>query len=228
MMDDVRCEITDAVQTDGTWFYAWEQREANYDTGADQQPLAFASGTTTVNPAVEVNNTEVPVGTIVFIRPRGFVGGQLWFEFAHEEGSAAAPVTGQVTFSLTAITTDSTWTTIAGSQLNLPSAGIYNLKCVMGVAAHATVLPPGEAAQVYGRFADITTPALMPGSVATCFCQQVTGVGLTDSGTIVTQYTAPGPVTVEVQAYRDPATWAFCNVEPAFSATLQASFEKVG
>lgn len=125
MMDEVRCEITDAVQTDGVWFYAWEQREANYDTGADQKPLAFAGGTTEVNPAVEVNNTAVPIGTIAFIRPRGFVQGQLWFEFAHEEGGSAIE-NDQVTLgSQYTIMADNTVEFIPAFELEIPSDGEY-------------------------------------------------------------------------------------------------------
>ncbi|AMV25530.1 hypothetical protein VT84_14120 [Gemmata sp. SH-PL17] len=81
-------ELTAKTTVSGRIYYAWEQRERNYTTSAFQAPVSPLRGTTTVNPAREVNNNDVPTGTIVFVRQAGSVGGQVYYEFQYETGGS--------------------------------------------------------------------------------------------------------------------------------------------
>ncbi len=132
-MNAKRCIITDKGQTDGTWYYGWAEVEANYVTGADQTPLAFARGTLLINPAVEVNNNEVDVGTIVYVRQRGYVAGQLWFEFEYTPKGGALPIVQAMLASDYLLTFSSAWETLPDMLIDVPTTGRYIVSAQVSV-----------------------------------------------------------------------------------------------
>lgn len=91
-----RAKITSKSNSTGRWRYAWKEVIAALATGADEFPLPFRDGSLTVNPLVEINDREVATDTIVWVRERGFVLSQMWFEF-----DARGDVSFTTTFSVT-------------------------------------------------------------------------------------------------------------------------------
>lgn len=89
-----RAKLTAKTNSGGTWLYSWKEQIADLTTGADTDPLAFRSGIATINPAVELNNAEVDADTFVWMRERGFVAGQMWYEFAAPDGSGSGDGSG--------------------------------------------------------------------------------------------------------------------------------------
>lgn len=89
----MRATITDKDDASGRWLYAWEQVAADYTSGDDIDPGAKRTGALDNSPAVEINDAEVDVGTVVHLRERGYVGGQMWYEFSHPAGGGATDPT---------------------------------------------------------------------------------------------------------------------------------------
>lgn len=217
-MDERRAKITDAVQDDdGTWLYSWQEQEANYTTGADQLPVAFASGTADLNPAVEINNTEVPVGTVAHLRPRGFVNGQLWFEFAHEESSAVE--TGALGYVATGpIFPSLTWVA-SGFMLDLPSAGTYfvfGAICAVSLPAFGYA---GGLAMIAARLFNNTAGVPIDLSLGICISQSdppatYSGLALHGQCAVGVVVTVTGPTVLEIQGYRTDITpgWSISSI----------------
>lgn len=80
----VRALLTDKLDVGGQFRYAWQQQQADYDTGDDIDLPGGYSGTTTVNYALELNNADIDVTApvAVWVQARGSVDGLMVWEFA--------------------------------------------------------------------------------------------------------------------------------------------------
>lgn len=76
-----RAKITAVANSSGTYLYSWNEVgfEANGTTLADADP--GRSGTSAASPAYELNNKQVVVNTIVWMRQRWAVAGEPTYEF---------------------------------------------------------------------------------------------------------------------------------------------------
>ncbi|QEG26493.1 hypothetical protein GobsT_12330 [Gemmata obscuriglobus] len=93
----IRAVITAKDDSSGRWRYGWKEQGTDLGTGGDLDPLGYRRGTTSVNPAVELNDREVAPGTVVWLRERGFVAGQMWYEFAVTAGATSSTTTTTTT-----------------------------------------------------------------------------------------------------------------------------------
>jgi hypothetical protein len=78
-------KITGRTLVAGVWLYNWTEQSFDRATAApaDANPRragAYVAGVP-VHPAVEVNNAQVDVGAFVFMRAKGIVKGQTYYEF---------------------------------------------------------------------------------------------------------------------------------------------------
>ncbi|MBP3956474.1 hypothetical protein J8F10_14430 [Gemmata sp. G18] len=198
-------ELTAKATVSGRIYYAWEQRERNYTTGDFQAPISPLRGTTTVAPAREVNNADVPTGTIVLARQAGSVGGQVCYEFQYEPGgSAPTPVYGESTLSLYTITADFTWFDSTLS-ISLPSAGTYSLECTATARGGVSVV--GATSYIAARLWDVTNNSdLNPAdpSIAFLIQPQTTVAVVRATTTFGFNHTAAGAKTIRLEVFRGP------------------------
>lgn len=78
----IRALLTDVDTAGDERRYAWEEQTPSNRDGTDSTTQGGFTGTTSVNYAVEINNVEVAVGTIVFLQQRTEVDGQMVWEFS--------------------------------------------------------------------------------------------------------------------------------------------------
>lgn len=79
-------QITGRTRVAGVWNYDWVEQTFDSATGlpADANPQrsgGIVAGSP-ISPAIEANNIEVGIGTFVFMKSKGIVGGQVYYEFA--------------------------------------------------------------------------------------------------------------------------------------------------
>lgn len=134
---------TDAV----TWLYSWAEQQGQATSATRVAADPGRVGSTTNSPAREINNQEVAVGTLVVMYCRGFVGGQLAYEFAAPDGSvdgggSTVGVMGGTTaigaFAADTLDFDPTYTTITESP-----SGEANIVFVVASATTGGVLTNG-------------------------------------------------------------------------------------
>ncbi len=119
----IRAEITGRSGS----LYSWEERTTNYTTGADVAPASVRKGTTSLNPAVEINGATVATGTKVWLRKRGYVGGGMRWEFQYEPAASASIGFGGVFLATPfTMTIDGAGHNV-GLSIPLASAGYYYL-----------------------------------------------------------------------------------------------------
>ncbi len=81
----------------GLWLYGWTEQRTDPNTGLDEEPVGARTGTVTnsttyLGPALEANNYEVAVGTVVFLRERGYIGDDMALEFDAPTAPEASPL----------------------------------------------------------------------------------------------------------------------------------------
>lgn len=92
-------QITDRALTGGVWLYSWREQTFDGATGALGDANPRREGTATVSPALETNNARVDAGAFVFMRQKGVVKGQIYYEFDYGPGGAATDADGNPTCS---------------------------------------------------------------------------------------------------------------------------------
>ncbi|AMV27377.1 hypothetical protein VT84_23460 [Gemmata sp. SH-PL17] len=204
----IRAEITGV----SSGLYSWEERTTNYTTGADVAPASVRKGTTSLNPAVEINGATVPTGTKVWLRRRGYVGGQMYYEFQYEPPAGSSGITGnfsQIGTNYT-ILTDNTWEN-TGITLSLPGAGTYliqfNSNVYLNVSAITTPSSNGTAIQT--RFYDVTAGTAINQSVTFAGRVETVNRPMLNNFLMSCVFTASGAKTLRVEALRYGGnTWA--------------------
>lgn len=77
-------KLTAKTSVSGVWNYDWTEQSFDRATGAPTDANPARSGSYSggaLSPALEANNAEVPVGTYVFLKQKGIVNGQTYYEF---------------------------------------------------------------------------------------------------------------------------------------------------
>jgi hypothetical protein len=78
--------ITSRTLIDGVHNYGWVEQTFDTTTGlptdANPQRSGSIGSGLPISPAIEVNNVQVGVGTLVFLKQKGIVNGQVYYEFA--------------------------------------------------------------------------------------------------------------------------------------------------
>lgn len=89
-------EITGRTTVSGVNLYDWEEqtfdRATALPTAANPRRSGGYVGGEPVHPAVELNNAVVNVGAVVFMRQKGVVNGQTYYEFASPNGTTCLSV----------------------------------------------------------------------------------------------------------------------------------------
>lgn len=242
-MDEIVAEITTvrACSTGvftGKSLYGWKQKIRNLLTGAYEDPLAGRTGTVTSDtvweaPALEMNNNPATVGTIVVLRPAGYVLGVLTYEFAY---SAPGGVTVDSAVLATYYSITSTSMADTGLQIVLPSAGTYILTASVGVCAIASAfVGGGVAGYVLAELRNATISNLVPETQQVVGCAQVINMAAQSVGVIRSRpYIVSGASTIKLRAAYGAGTWLLANIlgtsgggTAGFNSVSTLTYEKV-
>lgn len=90
--DWIVAEIT-AQTGSAPYVYSWKEKVIDPGTGGYVDADPGRTGSTTDSPAYEINDADVDVGTLVFLRVKGASEGTLEYEFSHTAAAAGGSLT---------------------------------------------------------------------------------------------------------------------------------------
>ncbi len=203
------------------WVYGWTEQISDIETALDKDGLSPRFGTVTdddtySSPALEVNDAEVAVDTIVWLRPRGYLNNQIIYEFLAPVAEGDIPSDHVTNTTFLDLTTDS-WTDVPGVSIDIPDAGIYLLGWSSYASMHLDANTFGTIASISFRLWDDTNSAVVQDSIMAAVATDQVGVQIGGCAAKSLQATTAGPVTLKLQACRNHPTqagmtWVFAFV----------------
>lgn len=205
----IRAKITAKTSSSGQWLYAWKEVRAKLSDGTDEDPSPQRTGSTTISPAVEINNHEVSVNTYVWLRPRGFVAGVLWWEFQYEVSSSSPSVVEtRITANIQIAADSPSFYTLA--TVAIPSPGTWFVYATATCVGGLTALGAGP-----GRVFMYVSGGADNGFNKGTNILDVNNTGSARYGQGADHFVmvTTGTPTLELRAYRDATgvTWATGN-----------------
>ncbi len=212
----IRAEITGV----SGGLYSWEERTTDYTTGADVVPASVRKGTTSLNPAVEINGAAVPTGTKVWLRRRGYVGGGMRWEFQYEPGGGTpfVPTAADARLSVSAnLTLNVGGQDIPGVSITLPATGLYFVYGRLTCQARASALTFSQMDLSARIGTGAGTGSDIGGTVSLMHMIQQTGVYYTHTTYMGTYYSGAASAVLRLQLLINTTagTLDFCSAQAA-------------